>query len=233
MDYGKSFSYPLEDSDWLRKLGIGALVNFVPILNFATTGYMVQITRNVLNQQPDLLPEWDNFSQKFVDGLMIAVVSFIYSLPFLLLWCVASAFLVLPVLGGESEKATGALAGLSFAAICAVGCFSLLYLLVITLILPAITIFYAREGTFGACFRISEIVSFITTNLSLYLGTVLVLFVGGIILVTVIGILELPLSIIPICGNIIGLLIGLALAFYLQVVAAHMFGQIGREAVVA
>ena len=59
MDYGKSFSYALEDNDWPTKLGIGALVSIVPILSFAATGYMVQITRNVMDQKPDLLPDWD------------------------------------------------------------------------------------------------------------------------------------------------------------------------------
>ncbi len=233
MDYGKSFSYPLEDKDWPTKLGIGALINVVPILNFATAGYMVQITRDVMDRQPDVLPEWDDFGQKFVDGLVVAIAGFIYSLPFFLLLCAASAFLILPALGGENEEAVGALAGLSFAAICVMGCLSLLYLLAITLILPAVIIFYARERSFGACFKIGEIARFITGNLGIYLGAVVVLLVGGIVLVAVTGFVQFFLSIIPICGNIIGLFIGWALTFYLQVVAAHLFGQVGREAVFA
>ena len=228
MDYGKSFSYALEDNDWPTKLGIGALVSIVPILNFAATGYMVQITRNVMDQQPDILPDWDDFGQKFMDGLIIFVAAFVYSLPFLLLWCVSIPLMVLPAIGGENEQIVGALAGLSFAAFCVVGCLSLLYILVLTLILPAITIFYAREGTFGSCFKVGEMISFIGSNLGNYLGAVVVLFVGGIILVAVVTFIQIPLAIIPICGSIIGMIIGWALGFYLQVVAGHLFGQVGR-----
>ena len=231
MDYGKAFAYALEDSEWPTKLGVGTLVNIVPILNFATTGYMVQITRNVMNQGPDVLPEWDDFGQKFVDGLVIVLASFIYSLPFFLLWCVASASLLLPVLGGKNEEITRALAGLSFAALCVIGCLSLLYLLALAFVFPAITIFYAREGSFGACFKVGEIVRFISDNLGIYLGAVVVLLAGGVMLLMLMGVVQLFLSIIPICGNVIGLFITWALVLYLQVVAAHLFGQVGREAV--
>jgi hypothetical protein len=233
MDYGKSFSYPLEDNDWPTKLGIGVLVSVVPILNFAATGYMVQVTRNVINQQPDLLPDWDNFGQKFIDGLIIVVVSFIYSLPFFLLWLVASGFLLIPALGGENEELVSALAGLSMTALCGMGCLSIFYILIMSFILPAITIFYARERTFSACLRVGEILGFVTSNFGNYLGAVLVLFVGAIVLAIIFGIVQVPLSLIPICGNIVGIVITWALVFYVQIVAAHLFGQVGSEAVFA
>ena len=47
MDIGKVFSYQFEDRQWITKLGLGALISLVPILNVAITGYMVGIIRNV------------------------------------------------------------------------------------------------------------------------------------------------------------------------------------------
>jgi len=52
MNIGKSFSFMFEDKQWVSKLGLGALITFIPILNFAWTGYMVGVIRNVMNNDP-------------------------------------------------------------------------------------------------------------------------------------------------------------------------------------
>jgi hypothetical protein len=190
-------------------------------------GYMVQITRNVMNQQPDRLPEWDNLGQKWTEGLMLFIAHLVYSLPFLLLCCIAAVIAVLPALGGQSQSATNALAGLSVTTLCLMGCLGLLYSLALAVVSPAVTIFYAREGTLGACFKIREIVSFIQRNLNIYLIACLVFFVGVAAVSFVAGIFNA----IPICGTIIGLVIGFALGFYVILVAGHLYGQVAREAV--
>ena len=38
MDIGKSFSYPFEDKEWISKLGLGAVITIVPVLNLAWSG---------------------------------------------------------------------------------------------------------------------------------------------------------------------------------------------------
>ena len=229
MDYGKSFTYAIEDQTWPNKVAIGALITIVPILNFATAGYMVQITRNVMNQQPDRLPEWDDWGKKWTEGLMLFIAHLVYSLPFLLLCCIGSVVAFLPALGGQSESATNALAGLSITTLCLMGCLGLLYSLALAVVSPAVTIFYAREGTLSACFKIGEIVGFIQRNLNIYLVAGVVFFAGVLAVSFVAGIF----NVIPICGTIIGLVIGLALGFYVALVAGHLYGQVAREAVYA
>ncbi|MGB7095956.1 MAG: hypothetical protein WBD62_15035, partial [Anaerolineales bacterium] len=61
MDIGKSFSYPFEDDEWLTKLFLGAIVSAVPILNFAWTGYTVDIMRNVIDGVSMPMPAWSDF----------------------------------------------------------------------------------------------------------------------------------------------------------------------------
>ena len=58
MNIGKAFSYPFEDDEWLTKLFLGAIVSAVPILNFAWTGYTVDILRNVTDGVSLPMPDW-------------------------------------------------------------------------------------------------------------------------------------------------------------------------------
>ena len=69
MDIGKSFSFAFEDKQWLSKLGLGAVIAMVPILNFAWSGYMVEIIRNVMKNVQEPLPNWDDIGKKFSEGL--------------------------------------------------------------------------------------------------------------------------------------------------------------------
>ena len=59
----------------------------MPILNFAWSGYMVGIIRNVMNNVAEPLPTWDDLGKKFMDGLILFAAGFIYALPMLILFC--------------------------------------------------------------------------------------------------------------------------------------------------
>ena len=96
MDIGKSLTFVTEDEKWLEKLGIGALITAVPILNFAWSGFMVDLMRNVAAGEPKPLPDWSDLGDKFVKGLIITLAGLIYALPALLVgcsvvWCVVCA----------------------------------------------------------------------------------------------------------------------------------------------
>ena len=56
MNIEKSFTFPFEDKQWISKLGLGAVIGLVPILNFAWSGYMIGIIRNVMNNMTEPLP---------------------------------------------------------------------------------------------------------------------------------------------------------------------------------
>jgi hypothetical protein len=81
MNIGKSFSFPFEDKQWISKLGLGAVITLVPILNFAWTGYIVQLTRNVMNNEQEPLPTWDDIGKKLTEGLILALAGLVYFLP--------------------------------------------------------------------------------------------------------------------------------------------------------
>lgn len=86
MDIEKSFTFPFEDKDWLLKLGVGGLITIIPILNFAWSGYLVGIIRNVMSDATEPLPAWEDLGKKFTDGLILFAASLVYALPILIVF---------------------------------------------------------------------------------------------------------------------------------------------------
>lgn len=228
MDIGKAFSYSFEDDDWLSKLFLGAIVSAVPILNFAWTGYTVDIVRNVSDGVSLPLPDWSEFGDKFVKGFLIWAAGFIYSLPALIIACLPLGFLTIPALAEDSN-----LSDTFFLVFTGVGifliCLIVLYLLVFSFYFPAVYINFARKGTFGSCFEIGEIIKIVSENTSEYLTAWLISIVGailvGIIIAVAIGLLGWILCI----GWIIAWLISAIGSVYMYVIFSHLFGQVSAE----
>jgi len=228
MDIGKAFSYPFEDDEWLSKLFLGAIVSAVPILNFAWTGYTVDIVRNVSDGVSLPLPDWSDFGDKFVKGFLIWAAGLIYSLPALIIACLPLGFLTLPaILEGSdlSDTFISVFAGIGIFLICLL----VLYLLVLSFYFPAVYINFARKGTFGSCFEIGEIIKIVSNNTSEYLTAWLISIVGailvGIIIAVAIGLLGWILCI----GWIIAWLISAIGSVYMYVIFSHLFGQVSAE----
>jgi hypothetical protein len=215
MDIGKSLTFVTEDENWIKKLGIGTLVNLVPILNFAWLGYIVEMLRNVQQGDPRPLPEWEDFGGKFMKGLMVGIANLIYALPIILLACLVG---IIPAVaggsGGDADTLGAAIGGLSILLFCCIG----LYGLILSFVAPAILINFSREGTFGSCFQFSAISQIITQNTQTYLTA----WGIGILISLGVGIILGLVGWIP-C---IGWLASLAATTYIMVVWAHLFGQV-------
>ena len=52
MDFARAFSYIFEDSDWLKKVGIAALVLLIPVLGVITVfGWSLTVTKRLIEGQ--------------------------------------------------------------------------------------------------------------------------------------------------------------------------------------
>ena len=227
MDVGKSVGYVFEDQKWTNKLLIGMLVSIVPIVNFALLGWVIDIMRNVSKHEPFPLPEWDNFGEKFVKGAILFVASLIYSLPALLITC---PLFFLPFTRGDfsregTQALTGVIAGTSLFLSCAI----LIYGLIISFLIPAIYLNFARKGTFAACFEFGEIWRIMSKNLGDYIVAWLIIIVVGVAATTLIGIVGGILAIIPCCGWILAWILFGVTTVWILAVFGHLFGQIGAE----
>lgn len=228
MDIGKSLTYMFEDEKWANKVVVGAVINMVPILNFASAGYMLATIRNVANGIIPPLPTWDDFGDYFIKGLVFTIIGLIYALPLLILSCCPIGAIFLPILS-ETEEVSAALGAISIIILGLFGLLAFLYVLAYTFVMPAVMLHYASSEDFSAAFQFGRIFAFIRDNINSYLKAWLYVLIVGI----VIGIGEsavwMILWLIPICGWIISWIIGLGVAFWTYLVVAYVFGDFARE----
>ncbi len=230
MHLGKAFSFPFEDKEWPAKLGLYALIFMVPVLNFASLGYTVEVTRRVIRGETRPLPSWDDLGKKFMDGLMLFLVNLVYTLPMILLICLPLSILfvsaVLFAMNNSREAAStiaiaGGVVGLG------VWCVWVLYSLALSIVFPVIQLVYARQGTFAACFNFREIFSLLGKNAA-SIFTTWAVYDGLVIGFSIVAIPFVWLtSWIPCLGSIVGVMVPLAGIVYFLLVFAHLIGQVG------
>lgn len=229
MDVAKAFTYVTEDDRWMGKIGIGALISLLSFLilpAFLLTGYMVGITRNVMNGEKRPLPEWEDLGTLFKDGISIVLASIVYTLPFWLLICIAFVSTIgFGSLSEMTEISDDAIAAGVFATYGLVGCLTLIFMLALFFISPAIVIQYVREGELGACFRFGEVLAIARENLGDIVIAGLTPFAASFVFSLLFG----ALSIIPCLGWIASFALGVVMGPYLTAVTGHLYGQIAGK----
>ncbi|RPJ22145.1 MAG: DUF4013 domain-containing protein [Chloroflexi bacterium] len=233
MDIEKSFTFPFEDKEWVTKLGLGAVISMVPILNFAWSGYLVGILRNVMNHATEPLPAWDDLGKAFSDGLILFAAGLIYALPVLILLCLPLGIMAFSgILSGNStmEEVARMMAEAGGALFLGLLCVFLLYGMALSVIYPAILVMFSREGTLAACFKLREAFNIISRNAGPFFTAWSLSLAAGLGVGLVVGFVNAVVSWIPCLGWIIGLALSLASGAYIGVVYAHLFGQFGRVA---
>ncbi|MBV6451435.1 MAG: hypothetical protein MHPDNHAH_02173 [Anaerolineales bacterium] len=233
MNVGKSFSFVFDDPKWVSKLGLGALITLIPILNLSWTGYMVGIIRNVMNGDSEPLPTWDDLGKRFMDGLLLTVASLVYALPIIVVFCLPLSFMIVPaILSGNSDMQdiASAIAGLGTALFVCLLCVFIVYALALSVIYPAILVIFAREGTIASCFKFRDVFSLISQNSSPFITAWAVNIGLSFALSFVVGIAQTVLNLIPCLGQIAAVIVTFGMVVYATAVYAHLFGQFGNIA---
>ena len=209
MDIGKAFSYVVSDKDWVKKVVIGGILGIIPIANLIVMGYGLRVLKNVAQDDPQPLPEWDDWGGDFMKGLMVTLASLIYSSPAIVLSGIVA--LIGVVTGNVSGEAQGVFAVLMV-------CFTwlmVLWGLAVGLWMPAAMVNYTEKWSFGAMFAFEKIWTLISENIGNYVTVLVVMLLAGIaasfgMIACVIGVLFTQ--------------------FYAQLVSMHVLGQFAREA---
>ncbi|MEI6289784.1 MAG: DUF4013 domain-containing protein [Chloroflexota bacterium] len=180
MDFGKAFSFPFQDSDWLKKVGIAGLVFLIPVVGqIIVMGWALEITRRVINDSPDPLPDWSDFGGYLSKGFMSFVVSFAYMIPVLLL----SGCMQVTNVGGSLLAAnvdSNLLSGvISVTTIC-LSCLVSLISIAISFILPAAIARLADTGELSAAFKFNEVIALVRAAPAPYLLVMLGALLSGI-----------------------------------------------------
>lgn len=212
MDYGKAFTYVFEDKEWFKKLGLGGLlflggIFIIPL--FFPLGYMVETVQNVIEDKRPLLPEWDNWGEKFSKGAVLFAINLIYQLPAIVIGAMSSG-LQFATKQSQSASTNAAL----MIPVLILSLVRLAYSLFVTFILPIIIIQYATTGKFEAAFRFKEMYEFIKNNL----GDYFVVFLIGIVAGMIGG------------AGILLCCVGAAFTmFYSNLINANLYGQLYKQ----
>lgn len=212
-DLKENVTFVFQDSEWVKKTLIGALLGIVPVLNFVTAGYGLAVIKNIRDERSPALPNWgENFGKYFIDGLIMVVISLIYALPGLVLAGILSA------IGSAGDRGFGSFMGVL------VALFGLLYGVVMIFWVQGAIINYAVDGVFGAAFALQKIRDLVVKNLGRLAMTVIIWVVGGIVM----GIAGAILAVIPCLGWLLGWILSVGGVFYLLLVMAYNCGFVAK-----
>ena len=157
IDYEQAIKRPVWD---INKFIVGVVLSFIPIVNLVVSGYGMHCASKTLKGDKSL-PEWYNWVDLFIHGLVGAIVSFIYLLPSILIVVFSIGPVFLGILGALM---VGDVAAVSAGLAAAVGGFVLVLLVAFILsaisfyLIPAALIQYVRDGyNIGSAFRFREI----------------------------------------------------------------------------
>lgn len=204
-DLGKAIGYVFKDPSWISKLLIAALM--VPLIFvfliglFVLNGYVIEIARRVADDDPNPLPEWNDFGGYLSNGFIAAVGLFVWMIPVILFICCGGFFLA-------DTDSIAANLGFNFA----VSTIGGIYFAVFG---PLVLAKYAMERQLSSMFNVGEIFGAIPKVLPGIFLVFIVSFVSNIIA---------PITILAFC---IGIFV---FAAYVSLVQAHLYGQIARAA---
>jgi len=207
MDIVENIKYPTTDSEWIKKILIGGILLIIPIINFIIGGYYIKTLRGSIEGKPGL-PEWDDWGDLFITGLMVAIIGLIYMLiPLIVLFVSIGGVITAAISSGDFSAG-------SISAIVGGSLFSVVLMLIVCLVLPMALSIYAKEDSIGAAFRIGEILSRIKSIPGDYIISIIVLY-------ALLFIVNLVAA-IPILGWVIVIFAN----FYIVLVASKMFGEV-------
>ena len=221
MDVGESLKFVFDDERWITKLLIGlvlVLLSIFIIPIFLLIGYMIAVTRNVKDGVKKPLPEWEDWGKLFMDGVYVFIAQFVYTLPLLLIVCIATIATgglgAIADSGGNPDAIVAVMGTTMFV----IGCLAFIWMIALIFISPAIVIQYIlNNDELGACFRFGEVFGIARDSIADILIVILVT-IGVSIAISLIGM-------IPCLGWIVALFA----SPYLTAVTGHLYGQIATR----
>lgn len=149
-NYSAAVQRPFQDS---KKFLVGSLLFMIPFVNIITglfaSGYILECARTAIKKQ-NKLPEWEDWGNLFVKGLLLSIVGMLYFLPALVLGIVSGFAALWAVLSGETQSGVILPIGVSLTAS------GLLAILTVYLV-PSAILGYAHTNRFKSVFALSTV----------------------------------------------------------------------------
>lgn len=221
MDFVKALTYPFDDQDWLKKIGIAVLVSLAMIIPIIGTipgaillqGWSIEIIRRVKNNHPTPLADWDDFGGIFSKGLSPFLGALVYQIPTIILACISAFVWTLPAAGGDSSDAAAGLAGMAGVLSICCYCVIALYAIAAGIVFWGGLMRYVDKPEFGTFMEIGENLALVRNNIGDFGMALVFVLLGGLIT----GVLS---------GTGIGALVASAFSAYFS---SHILGQLAQK----
>jgi len=76
----------------LSKLILGIILSVIPIVNWIAQGFIIETSGMGKNKPSKSMPEWKDFGDYFVKGLLSYVIMFVYALPAIIVFSAAIGY---------------------------------------------------------------------------------------------------------------------------------------------
>jgi hypothetical protein len=206
MNFGQAFSFPFQDPDWLKKIGLMALVSLIPIVGqIILLGWSLDITRRIIQRSPILLPEI-NLGEHLTEGFKAFIVSFVYSIPLIVMNIpITVSSMMMESAQGNSDATTTAFV---LVTLCCAG-IMVLYGLFMGVTLPAAFGNMIAQNRLGAAFDFKTVLGMVRSAPAAYLLVLAGSFLGSLIaslgmIVCFVGIIFTTVYYFAVMGNLYG-----------------------------
>ncbi|NOQ55195.1 MAG: DUF4013 domain-containing protein [Nanohaloarchaea archaeon] len=157
-DYAGAIKRPFQD---IKKLLIGTVLGMIPIVNLLVSGYLVDSAKKTMKKKAEL-PEWENWGDLFIKGIMVTLIGFIYMIPAIIVLGAGIWSIVIAALAAGTLTATtiaGAIAGGSIILLSGI-----LLLFLTVFIIPMALMSYVDEGNLIDAFAVRDILKKVFTG---------------------------------------------------------------------
>jgi hypothetical protein len=157
VDFEGAIKRPFQD---FKKLGIGALMYMIPIVDLITrffaSGYTLECAKTAMKKKSKM-PEWTDWGNLFLKGLSVFAIALIYAIPI----GIIAAFMVVKAMQGigwstmlsvQPEMIMSNIASLGLGFI-----LFMVLLLLFSYIMPMVLMFFVDKWKFGDAFKLGEI----------------------------------------------------------------------------
>jgi hypothetical protein len=235
VNYEEAIKKPFTD---LAKLVIGVVLSLIPIIQWFAKGFILECSGLGKTKPSKKMPEWKNWGQLFIKGLVLDIIMLIYAIPAILVFVLGAGLTISSLFNAFMTKAipseTWASIGAGETSLRIVGklilqnlalslpaiiqltpvfIFAFILLLIGFYLAPMAVLNYVKTNKFGEAFSLGKIWKKAFTGK--YFTVWLVTIILTVFITTI-------LSLIPI--------VGWGAAFFISgVIAYSLYGQVYRE----
>ena len=211
IDLGRAFKAPFQDRDWVTKTLLGFVWSLLVFTLPAVYGAQVEYISRV-SHGDETLPDWSDFGDKWLRGLLVMVAGLIYYLPVVAISVIFFVPIVIASVGAGNSNAAAVFAA---GGTCLFMLIAIIYSIAVSIFFYAAVTNYAMTNDFGAFFQFGPIMARVREG-SGYFAAWLWALVAGVASSVVVGILS---------ATGIGTILAPAVVYLLAMVMGHLFGQ--------